>query len=497
MERGRDSIQDRSTATSHSNRSEIMPLMTPDPTFYPSPTMAVKSPAETLAYVALINPLQDGRTDALGVVDLDPASSGYGRVVGQTDMPVAGDELHHFGWNACSSCLCPYAPHAHMERRYLIVPGIHSSRIHILDTKPDPRHPRIVKVIEPKTVFERTGYAAPHTVHCGPDGIFVSALGAPDGNGPGGTFIIDPETFDVRGRWELDRGPQQLAYDMWWHLGQDTMITSTWGTPNMVKDGVNPELLLAGKYGSKVHVWDLRRRVHVQELELGAEQQMVLELRPAHDPRRAYGFASVVMSLKDLSSSIWLWHRKARKNGSHESDGPWAITKVIEIPAEPADPQKLPPLLQGFKAAAPLVTDINLSVDDRYLYVSCWGLGTFIQYDVSDPFNPREVSSIRLGGMVERTPHPSRPGRPLNGGPQMVEVSRDGTRIYFTNSLYTPWDKQFYPDGIQGWIAKVDVPAGGGAMTLDPDFFVETGNMRPHQVRLEGGDASSDSYCYS
>jgi selenium-binding protein 1 len=466
-----------------------MPLMTPDPTFYPSPAMAAQSAAETLAYVALINPDAGGR-DAIGVVDLDPASRDYGRVVGRTDMPVAGDELHHFGWNACSSCLCPYAPHPHMERRYLVVPGIHSSRIHILDTKPDPRRPRIVKVIEPQTVFERTGYAAPHTVHCGPDGIFVSALGAPDGNGPGGTFIIDPETFDIRGPWELDRGSQRLAYDLWWHLGQDTMITSTWGTPNMVKDGINPELLLAGKYGSTLHVWDLRRRRHLQELDLGAEQQMVLELRPAHDPRRAYGFASVVLSLKDLSSSIWLWHRTG-------DDGPWAITKVIEIPAEPADPAALPPLLQGFKAVPPLVTDINLSVDDRYLYVSCWGLGKFIQYDVSDPFHPKEVSAIALGGIVKRAAHPSRPDRPLNGGPQMVEVSRDGRRIYFTNSLYTPWDAQIYPDGIKGWIAKVDVPAGGGAMALDPNFFVDTGGMRPHQVRLEGGDASSDSYCYA
>lgn len=474
-----------------------MPLMTPDPTFYPSPAMAIQSPPEKLAYFALINPQQDGRADALGVLDLDPGSPGYGHVAGQTDMPEAGDELHHFGWNACSSCLCPYAPHAHMERRYLIVPGIHSSRIHILDTKPDPRRPRIVKVIEPNTIFERTGYAAPHTVHCGPEGIFVSALGAPDGNGPGGTFIIDPETFDVRGRWELDRGPQELAYDVWWHLGHDTMITSTWGTPNMVKDGVDPELLLAGRYGSKLHVWDMRRRRHLQELELGAEQQMVLELRPAHDPRRAYGFASVVMSLKDLSSSVWLWYRDPRTNGSKRSDAPWAIKKIIEIPAEPADPENLPPLLQGFKAVAPLVTDINLSVDDRYLYVSCWGLGKFIQYDVSDPFNPREVSSIRLGGIVDRTAHPSQPGRPLNGGPQMVEVSRDGRRIYFTNSLYTPWDRQFYPDGIQGWIAKVDVPPGGGAMALDPSFFVDTGPMRPHQVRLDGGDASSDSYCYA
>jgi transposase len=30
-------------------------------------------------------------------------------------MPNAGDELHHFGWNACSSCLCPNAPHAHIK----------------------------------------------------------------------------------------------------------------------------------------------------------------------------------------------------------------------------------------------------------------------------------------------------------------------------------------------------------------------------------------------
>ena len=195
-----------------------------------------------------------------------PRFDGYGHLVGQTDMPHAGDELHHFGWNACSSCLCPYAPHPHMERRYLVVPGINSSRIHILDTKPDPRQPQIVKVIEPETLAQRTGYAAPHTVHCGPDGIFISALGAPDGNGPGGMFMMDPETFDVRGRWELDRGPQQLAYDFWWHLGLDTMITSAWGTPNMVKDGVNPELLLGGKYGNKLHVWDLRRRRHVQEL---------------------------------------------------------------------------------------------------------------------------------------------------------------------------------------------------------------------------------------
>ncbi|MGN5479098.1 selenium-binding protein SBP56-related protein [Cupriavidus basilensis] len=51
------------------------------------------------------------RPDAIAVVDVDPASPRYASIVGQVAMPHTGDELHHFGWNACSSCLCPNAPH--------------------------------------------------------------------------------------------------------------------------------------------------------------------------------------------------------------------------------------------------------------------------------------------------------------------------------------------------------------------------------------------------
>jgi methanethiol oxidase len=107
------------------------------------------------------------------------------------------------------------------------------------------------------------------------------------------------------------------------------------------------------------------------------------------------------------------------------------------------------------------VTDINLSVDDRYLYVSCWGTGEFIQYDVSDPFKPRKVSSIRLGGIVGRAAHPGRPRRAAERRTADGRISRDGKRIYFTNGLYTPWDEQFYPDGIRGWMAKVETMATG------------------------------------
>jgi len=464
-----------------------MTFWQPDPTFYPSPAMAMQAPPEKLAYVAMLNPGTNGPPDGIGVVDVEPGSATYGKLVGRVDMPEPANELHHFGWNACSACLCPYAPHPHVERRYLIVPGISSSRIYVIDTKSRARRPEIVKVIPPETVIKRTGYSSPHTVHCGPDGIYLSALGSASGDGPGGIFIMDPESFEVLGKWEIDRGPQNLAYDFWWHLGHDTMITSEWGTPNMVRDGVNPDILLKGGYGHQMHIWDFRRRRHLQALDLGAEQQMVLELRPAHDPTRAYGFAGVVVSLKDLSSSVWLWHRL---------DGSWRVQKVIEIPAQPAPEEKLPALLKGFKAVPPLLTDINLSLDDRFLYLSCWGTGEFQQYDVSDPFHPKQTGSVDIGGIVRRVAHPKNPQKPLNGGPQMVEVSRDGRRVYFTNALYSPWDAQFYPDGLRSWLVKLNVSPQGG-MEFDRDFFLEFGDLRAHQVRLEGGDASSDSYCYA
>jgi len=77
-----------------------------------------------------------------------------------------------------------------------------------------------------------------------------------------------------------------------------------------------------------------------------------------------------------------------------------------------------------------------------------------------------------------------------------VELSRDGRRVFLTNSLYRSWDAQFYPEGIKGWLVKLDA-GDDGSLTLDADLFVEfPEGERPHQVRLQGGDASSDSYCF-
>src|SRR5262249_20894541 len=134
-------------------RRKVAPmLLKPDPTFYASAKDAMKAPPETLAYVALLSANGKG-TDGIAVIDTDPASETYASPIGRVDLPNTGDELHHFGWNACSSALCPNAPKPHVERRHLVVPGLRSSRIYIIDTKPNGSQPRLVRTIEPKEII--------------------------------------------------------------------------------------------------------------------------------------------------------------------------------------------------------------------------------------------------------------------------------------------------------------------------------------------------------
>ena len=218
----------------------------------------------------------------------------------------------------------------------------------------------MVRTIEPDELAARAGYSRPHTIHCGPGGIFMSALGAADGkDGPGGVALLDHDTFDVVGAWELDRGDQFFGYDVWWHLNHDTVVTSEWGTPSMFEKGLNPEDLLGRRFGHHLNFWSMSDRKLLQRVDLGDQHQMVLELRPAHDPAKTHGFVGVVISVEDLSASVWAWHRDGNR---------WAAHKVITIPAEPAEPAGLPPALQPFSAVPPLITDIDLSVDDRWLY---------------------------------------------------------------------------------------------------------------------------------
>src|SRR5205823_4785759 len=140
---------------------------------FASPKEAMKAPREKLLFVTCTYAATGiDKPDYLAVVDADPASKRYGQVVHRLSMPTPGDELHHFGWNICSSCHGKPG-----DRRYLIVPGLKSSRIHVIDAK-DPLNLKMHRVIEPEAIAKAVDLSAPHTVHCLPTGeIMISMLG--------------------------------------------------------------------------------------------------------------------------------------------------------------------------------------------------------------------------------------------------------------------------------------------------------------------------------
>jgi len=228
----------------------------------------------------------------------------------------------------------------------------------------------------------------------------------------------------------------------------------------------------AGRYGSRLNFWNLEQRKLEQTVDLGETGLIPLEVRWLHDPDAEQGFVGAA-----LSSTRW---RFRRDNGGRGADQAIAVESVE---------------LEGGPLPVPgLITDLLLSMDDRFLYFSNWLHGDLRQYDVSDPANPKLTGQLWLGGLLGK---PSEAGRELNGGPQMIQLSLDGRRLYVSNSLYSTWDNQFYP-GLRSWLLRVNCGPNGG-MEVDRDFFVDLhdrpdGPARAHEVRLQNGDCTTEIF---
>jgi selenium-binding protein 1 len=432
--------------------------------FYASPQEALEAPPEEFLYLAC---LHEGtgvtKPDFIAVVDAE-----HGEIVHETPMPNVGDELHHFGWNRCSSAC--HGP----DRSHLIVPGFRSSRIHILNVADDPRKPHVEHVIESEEIARATGYTRPHTVHCMPgENVVISMLGDADGAAAGGFAVIDAQTFEVKGRWENGEHVPLMNYDFWYQPRKNVLVSSEFGEPNHYEHGFNLDDVAAGKYGRRLHFWNLADRKLEQTIDLGAEHGWIpLEVRWLHDPEAEEGYVGAA-----LSSTMWRWYR---------SNGSWEAEPVVDVESIE---------LEGWPFPVPgLITDLLVSMDDRFLYFSNWLHGDLRQYDISDPANPKLTGELWLGGVLGK---PDDSGRGLNGGPQMLQLSLDGRRLYVTNSLYSTWDNQFYPE-LRSWLLRVNCHPEGG-MDLDGDFFVDLhdrpgGPARAHEVRLQNGDCTTEIF---
>ncbi len=438
---------------------------------YASPEEAMKAEREKVLYTAALY-VGTGveEPDYLATVDVDPHSPTYSQVIHRTPMPHVGDELHHFGWNACSSCHTDESK----SRSFLIVPGNLSSRVHILDVS-DERAPKLHQVIEPEEIKEKANLSAPHTVHCLADGnIMISMLGDRDGNGPGGFLLLD-EQFNLAGRWEHKADAMRYNYDFWYQPRHNVMVSSEWGAPNTYTKGFNLEDVAAGKYGRQLYFWDWENHDIVQSFDLGEEGLIPLEVRFHHHPDSTHGFVGAA-----LSSNMWHWHK---------SDGHWEVEKVVDVPSVE---------VEGWSIPVPsLITDFLISMDDRYLYLSNWLHGDIRQYDISDPSHPRLTGQVWCGGLLGKSQDVQ--GHKLGGGPQMIQLSLDGKRLYVTNSLYSSWDNQFYPDiaNTGSYILQVDCDTEHGGLKINENFYVDFGKepagpARAHEMRYPGGDCTSE-----
>ncbi len=430
---------------------------------------AMEAPREQYAFVpAILTGTGVQHPDYLATIDVNPQSSTYSQVVGRMAMPQAGDELHHYGWNACSSC------HGEAHRRYLVVPGLSSGNIYILDAG-DPRQLRLQKTITGDEVARQTNLSTPHTVHCRADGvIMISMLGDAQGNAPGGFLELDAQ-FNIKGRWEASLHEMHFNYDFWYQPRHNVMISSEWAAPHTVKSGFHLEDVQAGKYGHHLNFWDWSQRRIIQSVDLGDEGMIPLEVRFHHDPDSTHGFVGAA-----LGSAIHHWHKAGER---------WHVDKVIQV--EPVEHAGWPFPVPG------LITDLVLSLDDRQLYFADWLHGDIRQYDVQDPAHPRLTGQLWLGGVIGHAS--DYPQRQLAGGPQMLQLSRDGKRLYVTSSLYSVWDNQFYPqiatDG--SWLVQIDCDTEQGGMRINERFFVDFGQepwgpARAHEIRFPDGDCTSD-----
>ncbi|CAL9051317.1 unnamed protein product [Musa banksii] len=151
---------------------------------------SMSGPREALIYVTCVyNGTGIEKPDYLATVDVDPNSPTYYKVIHRLPMPYIGDELHHSGWNACSSCHGD--PSAVWQ--FLILPSLLSSRIYVVDTAKTPRAPSLHKVVDPTDILQKSGLAYPHTSHClGSGDIMVSCLGDKEGmqRGMASCFLI-------------------------------------------------------------------------------------------------------------------------------------------------------------------------------------------------------------------------------------------------------------------------------------------------------------------
>jgi selenium-binding protein 1 len=309
------------------------------------------------------------------------------------------------------------------DRAKLWAASLNSNRFFIFDVASDPMHPKLIRTID--NVAQLTELSGPHTPYAIPGRMLISMASGPDGTGPGGLA-----EFTNDGEFVASHKSPDHIYEPVVKPEFNRMITSSWVSQKTIMtpgDKWDPK-----DYSNTLQVWDFKERKIIQTLTgepIGIAQRWMLK------PGARHGY-----NISFPGNSIWMFRM--------DKDGKFGYKKAAEL---------RPGCMPG---------DMRQSPDDKYVYISCF-VGSEIQaWDVSDPDHIKLHDTIQ--GVVQ---------------PNMMHMTYDGRRLYFTNSALSTTD---YSPRYAMQLIQI---GPDGRMKLDPNFKLDftkapDGPARPHDMLL-------------
>jgi selenium-binding protein 1 len=411
----------------------VLPSVTQADETCQSPYMAKISGQEDFVYVWTLGVKGVGdEQDKLVTVDVRPSSDNYGKVI-HTRSVGGRNEAHHSGFTD--------------DRRYLWAAGLDTSKIFIFDVYTNPAKPKLHKVIT-DFVAKSGGVVGPHTTYALPGRMMMTAL-SNNKDHAGRSALVEytnsgdyiathwvPTDSQLNGAVKTGQYADGYNYDVRVLPRRNLMLTSSFtGWSNYMMDfgKMLSDPTAMKQFGATMVQWNLKTRKPVKIFDVPGAP---LEIRCALKPEHNYCFTSTA-----LTSKIWLIYEDAK--------GQWQSKEVADI----GDPSKIP-----------LPVDISIQSDDQLLWVNTFMDGKTRGFDISDPFNPKQIYEKKIGSQVN-----------------MVSSSWDGKRLYYTSSLLANWDKKGQDNEQFLKLYHWDGSALKQQFAID---FMQEKLGRPHQMRF-------------
>jgi selenium-binding protein 1 len=369
--------------------------------------------------------------DKLVTIDVNPASASYGKVVDK--VSVGGrNEAHHAGFTD--------------DRNWLWASGLDTNKIFVFDVHSDPGHPKLTKTIT-DFVAKSGGVVGPHTLYALPGRMLMTGLSNSRDHG-GKTGLVEytndgkyvathwmPTDKDLGGAKKTGQFADGYGYDARALPRRNVLVTSSftgWNNYMMDLGKLLADQEALKNFGNTMVIWDLHTLKPKKIFDVPGAP---LEVRCAWGAYHNYCFTGAA-----LTSKIWLVYEDA-------ADGEWKTKAVADV---------------GDATKMPLLVDISISADDRFMWADTWNDGMTRLFDISDPHAPKLVLEQSIGGQVN-----------------MVSQSWDGKRVYFTSSLLANWDKKKVEAGDLQFLKAYDWDGKKLTSKLSIDFLKE-GLGAPH-----------------